>query len=239
MEDTTPADSADAASLLAAALPASPRAAIDGFSARQDVAADPSVMDHISCPPGSTDGASANEPSSHVTTESATAPATADDAESPHRSSKPPKLRIKIRSPKREQHEAKDPANGVQDSSSTPSPSPHHVTGSEITQEGGNWLCTKCINNNAAKRIRCWNCKGWKGGKRENFHPPGCKKAEEDEEELAASILDLEFDEHHNVEMADGHADIPTDTFAHPAGEQGTKASCEDDDDDDLPMMSR
>ena len=119
-------------------------------------------MDHISCPPGSTDGASANEPSSHVTTESATAPATADDAESPHRSSKPPKLRIKIRSPKREQHEAKDPANGVQDSSSTPSPSPHHVTGSEITQEGGNWLCTKCINNNAAKRIRCWFCKGWK-----------------------------------------------------------------------------
>ncbi len=109
---------------------ASPRAATDGFSASQDVAADPSVMDHISCPPGSRDGASANEPSSHVTTESATAPATADDAESPHRSSKPPKLRIKIRSPKREQHEAKDPTNGVQDSSSTPSPSPHHVTGS-------------------------------------------------------------------------------------------------------------
>lgn len=100
------------------------------------------------------------------------------------------------------------------------------------------------VNASAMTRLHChfklpFFVRIKQGGKRENFHPPGCKKAEEDEEELAASILDLEFDEHHNVEMADGHADIPTDTFAHPAGEQGTKASCEDDDDDDLPMMSR
>lgn len=30
----------------------------------------------------------------------------------------------------------------------------------EVDEE--DWLCLKCINNNGAKRTRCWNCKGWK-----------------------------------------------------------------------------
>jgi hypothetical protein len=32
--------------------------------------------------------------------------------------------------------------------------------GEEVNEE--DWLCLKCINNNGAKRTRCWNCKGWK-----------------------------------------------------------------------------
>jgi hypothetical protein len=53
-------------------------------------------------------------------------------------------------------------------------------TGAEDEED---WLCLKCINNNEANRIRCWNCKGWKGGKRENFNPNKNKEGNEEEDD--------------------------------------------------------
>lgn len=59
-----------------------------------------------------------------------------------------PKIRIKLKvSPKRATSNMDDGASGATE------------TGAEDEED---WLCLKCINNNEANRIRCWNCKGWK-----------------------------------------------------------------------------
>ena len=74
-----------------------------------------------------------------------------------------PKIRIKLKlSPKKEESQGSDDKNesidmkmfGVEGRAQPLS------EGSDEDEE--DWLCLKCINHNAPKRIRCWNCKGWK-----------------------------------------------------------------------------
>ena len=75
-----------------------------------------------------------------------------------------PKIRIKLKlSPKRDSPKDmkltnEDDSNGKSSTQETSAPQSDNVDG----EDEGDWLCLKCINNNESKRIRCWNCKGWR-----------------------------------------------------------------------------
>ena len=63
-------------------------------------------------------------------------------------SSPKPKIRIKLKmSPKRSDEGPQGKSDGTSEAGA---------------KDEEDWLCLKCINNNDHKRIRCWNCKGWK-----------------------------------------------------------------------------
>ena len=100
-------------------------------------------------PPGIT-GESAHDMSSSV-------PSINDqEQDDGHSASPKPKLRIKLKlSPKRGEAE-----NGAESSGTARAEGDTAPTEEEEEEE--DWLCLKCINHNAPKRIRCWNCKGWK-----------------------------------------------------------------------------
>jgi hypothetical protein len=68
-----------------------------------------------------------------------------------------PKIRIKLKlgsSPKKDAPVPSDVKIVEDDSNPTEKDPPE--------EDEEDWLCLKCINNNGHKRIRCWNCKGWK-----------------------------------------------------------------------------
>ena len=76
-----------------------------------------------------------------------------------------PKIRIKLKlSPKRNLSEDANLKND-EDVNSKSSAQAISISQPEREDDGEDeedWLCLKCINNNESKRIRCWNCKGWK-----------------------------------------------------------------------------
>ena len=130
-----------------------------------------------------------------------------------------PKIRIKLRvgqSPKKEAQESKSNDASVKKTPQSP-PQKSITAASVASPQDGGWLCLKCIHPNGPHKLRCGNCKGWKGGKRENFVPPNRKEGE------AAATNDQQK----NDENA-GQVDA--------VNSKGNASS--DDDDDDAPLTS-
>ena len=99
--------------------------------------------------------ANAVEPSGSTEESTRDVPSSAPSNDDGHSASAKPKLRIKLKlSPKR-----RDAKNG---SESAETARAEGDTAQTEEEEEEDWLCLKCINHNAPKRIRCWNCKGWK-----------------------------------------------------------------------------